>query len=78
MAVLVAVRECEVGRIVWHGVAFGGYSHLDVGQREVSRGGLSHCDGLYRIAFVLLHGFESILQLHVSVQRIILRAVFLL
>ena len=73
------VGEGEVGWVVRHGVPLRLDTYTDIRQREVGIGGL--CDGytLDGVALMLIRsGIQRILQFHIRVQRIILRATFFL
>ena len=78
VGVAMAVGEREVGRVVGHGVPLGLHADTDVRQREID--GLRLLDGnrLDGVALVLVHGVECIVEFHIGIERIILRAALLL
>ena len=73
VAMGVAVAEREVGRVVRHRVTLGLDVEAHVGQREVGRRGLGDGNVLYRVALLLVGGIEGVVEVHIGVQRIILR-----
>ena len=79
MLVGVTVGEGEVSRVVRHRMALGGNADTSVGDGEVGVGHLRHGDVLDGVALVLRAScVESVLQLHVGVERIVLRRGLLL
>ena len=74
-----AVGEREVSWVVRHGVTLGLDAEAHIRQREVGIGGLGDGNALYRVAFMLVDGrIECIVQLHIRIQRVILRTCLLL
>ena len=73
IAVGVAVGEGEVGRVVRHRVTLGLDAETHVRQREVGIGGTRHGNALDGVALMGSHGVQGIVQLHVSIQRVVLR-----
>ena len=72
-----AIGECEVGWVVWHGVALGLDAKAHVAEREIGICRFQNHNALYRVTLVSVHGFQGVVQLHISIQRIILRTRFL-
>ena len=73
------VGKREVGWIVRHRMTTGGDTYPGIGNREVGLGDFGHGDVLDRVPLSLrTGGIKGILQLHIGIQRIILRRSLLL
>ena len=73
-----AVGEREVGGVVGHGVTLRLDAHAGVGDGEVARGVLGHGYRLHGVALVLVHGLQCVVEVHVGVERVVLRTDLLL
>ena len=73
-----AIGQREVRRVVRHGVTLVLYAHSHVGKREVGARCLCHGDAFHRVALVLVERLESVVELHISIERIVSRACELL
>ena len=75
VAVRVAVADREVGRVVGHGVLLVLDAYSRIGQREVARDVLRDGYRLYGVALTLIGcRLQGIVQFHVRVERVVLRA----
>ena len=74
MAVLVAVADGEVRGVVGHGVTLRLDTDAGVGKREIARHVLGDGNRLDAVALAGTGGIEGILEIHVGIQGVVLRA----